>query len=452
MESAGDGRGDPERLPCRPHVSTPDRARPLRRMLLASVLTGLAGQAALVVSGVLVARMLGVVDRGELALLAVIPTIIAQFGGLGLPLATTFEIARRPAIARPLLRRLSGFIALQAAVLTLLHAALLLLLVGGRDDDVQRAAAFTIVVVPGSLVLQHGLAVLQGQRRYMAFNALRLAPVVCYATLALALFVGDAGTLPVLAAGIAGSWLIVGVVALAVAVSRAEPGPSAPSLPSTTRLVRFGARSVLGSASPSDGAGVDQAVVGLFLSTRALGLYVVAAAFMNLSRLVTQSIGLVAYPDVAGRTDARDATRAMWRFTAIGVAAALVITVALELTVDGLIAFFFGQSFAAADGVARILLVAAFLAGARRVLSDAARGADRPLAGTLAEIASWAVLVPAMIVLTPLLGRYGVALALVVASAASLLVIVRQVRRPPRSPAAPPTPETPAPPGVAGVG
>lgn len=421
-------------------------------MLVASVLTGLSGQAALIVSGVLVARMLGVEDRGELALLTVIPTMIALFGGLGLPLATTFEIARRPSIARPLLRRLAGFIVVQASLLTLVHAAIIVLLVGGRDDDVQRAAAFTIVVVPGSLVMQHGLAVLQGQQRYTAFNALRLAPVVLYAALALALFVVDAGTLAVLAAGIAATWVVVGVVTFAVAMMGAEPAPSAPSLPSTARLVKFGARGVLGSASPSDGAGVDQAVVGLFLSTRALGLYVVAAAFMNLSRLVTQSIGLVAYPNVAGRTDARDATRAMWRFTAIGVAAALVITVLLELTVGRLITFFFGQSFAAADDVARVLLVAALLAGARRVLSDAARGADHPLAGTMAEIAAWAVLVPAMIVLTPLLGLYGVALALVVASTASLLVIVRQVRRPRRSPSTPPSPEPPVPPGVAGVG
>ena len=201
-------------------------------------------------------------------------------------------------------------------------------------------------------------------------------------------------------------------------------------MPPTRELVAFGTRSMLGAVSPSDGAGIDQAVIGLFLSSRALGLYVVAAAFMNLSRLVTQSIGLVAYPNVAGHRDPAEAERAMWRFTAIGVAAAAAIVLGLELVVDDLIVFFFGESFAPAAGVARVLLLAALFLGARRVLSDAARGANRPLAGTIAEIVSWAVLIPAMIVLTPLFDLRGVGWALVLASAASLCVIVWRVRRP----------------------
>jgi O-antigen/teichoic acid export membrane protein len=173
-------------------------------------------------------------------------------------------------------------------------------------------------------------------------------------------------------------------------------------------------------------------VVGLFLSTRALGLYVAAAAFMNFSRLVTQSVGLVAYPNIAGRKDPKDADRAMWKFTAIGVAAALAIFVALELTIGHLIVLLFGDAFAPAEGVARLLLVAALLMGARRVLSDAARGANRPLVGTIAEITSWAILLPAMVLFTPLLGLDGVAVALVIASAASLIVVVRGARRRPR--------------------
>jgi O-antigen/teichoic acid export membrane protein len=277
---------------------------------------------------------------------------------------------------------------------------------------------------------------MQGQHRHGEFNVLRLAPAMLYASVALSLFVLDAGTLPLIAACTAACWLAIGVLTLVLAVRRSPPPPPGVSPPPTAQLVRFGTRAMLGSVSPSDGAGIDQVVIGLFLSTRALGLYVVAAAFMNLSRLVTQSIGLVAYPNVAGRRDPQAAARAMWRFTAIGVAAAIAIIAALELVVDHLIVFFFGESFAPAAGVARILLLAALFLGVRRVLSDAARGANRPLAGTVAEVVSWAVLIPAMIVLTPLFGLHGVAWALVLASVASLCVIVWRVRRPlpPQSP------------------
>jgi Na+-driven multidrug efflux pump len=130
----------------------------------------------------------------------------------------------------------------------------------------------------------------------------------------------------------------------------------------------------------------------------------------------------------------------MWRFTAIGVAAAVAIVIALELVVEDLIVVFFGESFGPAASVARILLLAALFMGARRVLSEAARGANRPLAGTIAELASWAVLVPAIIVLPPLFYLHGVAWALVLASIASLCVIVWRVRRPlnPQPPVPPP--------------
>ena len=409
----------------------PEAARPVRRVLMASVFTGLITQAALMVSGVFVARMLGVENRGALALLIVVPMLLVQLGGLGLPLATTFEIARKPTITRPLLRRLRRFVGLQTMILTLLHAVILVLLVSGRDHEVQVAAVSTIVVIPGAIAFQHGIAILQGEQRYFEFNLLRLAPSFIFAAVAVAVFVLDRGTLPLLAAASAVSWFTIGLVTLILALRGSEQREDGTTvIPETRQLVRFGARSMLGSASPSDGAGIDQAVIGLFLSTRSLGLYVVAAAFMNLSRLVTQSIGFVAYPQVAARHDPADAERAMWRFAAVGVAAAGVIIIALELVIDHLIVFFFGESFAPAAGVARVLLIAAFFLGARRVLSDAARGFARPLAGSVAEAASWAVLIPAMIVLTPLFGLLGVAWALVLASLTSLWVIVWRVRRP----------------------
>ena len=406
---------------------------PVRRALKESVATGLLGQAALVISGVVVARMLGVENRGHLALLTVLPLVFTLFGALGLPLALTYEIARRPSIARALLRRLRRFIVLQTLVLTALHLLAVWLLVRGSADEVKLAAWMTAIGVPALSALQLGLAVLQGQQRYREFNVLRLAPAVLYAALSLVLFIDGSGTLPLLAAGITACWLVVGLATVAFAIRRSEDDASEADLPSTRRLLRFGVRGMLGSVSPTDGAGLDQVAVGLFLSARSLGLYVVAAAFMNLSRLVTQSIGLVAYPNVAGRRDADDATRAMWRFAALGTGAALAITVVLELTVDRLIEVLFGPSFVSAAGVARVLLIAALLAGARRVLSDAARGANRPLVGTVAEVISWVCLLPAMVLLTPLLGLYGIALALVIASAASLAVIVRGVRSPARS-------------------
>lgn len=207
--------------------------RPLsvRRALRGSVLTALSGQAALIVSGVAVARMLGVENRGNLALLTVLPLMITLFGTLGLPLAMTYEIARERWIARPLLRQLRPFIVRQTLLLMLVHLAVVVVLVRERADEVQLAAWFTALAVPSLMALQYGLAILQGQQRYRPFNVLRLAPALLYASLALVLFVASAGTLPVLAGGFAACWLVVGAATIGLAVAGSEAGVPGADLP-----------------------------------------------------------------------------------------------------------------------------------------------------------------------------------------------------------------------------
>ena len=57
---------------------------------------GLAIQCCLIASGVAVARMLGVQHRGQFALMTLFPAVLTQLGGLGVPTAVTYFVARRP--------------------------------------------------------------------------------------------------------------------------------------------------------------------------------------------------------------------------------------------------------------------------------------------------------------------------------------------------------------------
>ena len=109
--------------------------RRLRRLLgsrkesrdtLGSLAAGMGGQLAIVVSGIVAARLLGPADRGYLAFLVLVPVILAKLGGLGLPLAVAYECARSPAVARPLSGRIARRFAVpQAAVLLVIHGLLL---------------------------------------------------------------------------------------------------------------------------------------------------------------------------------------------------------------------------------------------------------------------------------------------------------------------------------------
>ncbi|HEX2050681.1 MAG TPA: lipopolysaccharide biosynthesis protein [Actinomycetota bacterium] len=401
------------------------RLRAVHRTTIATVATGLSIQAALVVSGPIVARLLGVADRGYFALLVLFATVVSQLGSLGVPQAIPFFVAddarRGPALARALLRP----VAVQIAALTAVHAVLVALYVAGEPAHVARAAWFTLAAVPGSIVQQYGLAFLQGHRRFRAFNALRLTQPAGYAVALAALFVAGDGDLALVCLVWVCALAAVGVAAVvAAAVVLASVDDPVRDAPALRDVARFGLRGLLGSVSPVDTFRIDQAVVGLFLSPAALGLYVVGLAFTNLPRFMAQSMGMVAYPHVAAQTSAPAARRSTWAFFYAAAAACAAVVAALEIAAPQLVTGFFGDDFAGATTVTRILLLSALFAGARRVLADGARGAGRPGLVTVGELASWAVLAPALALLAPRWGLAGVAWALVASSAAGLAVSV----------------------------
>ncbi|MET0817138.1 MAG: hypothetical protein ABWZ67_06260, partial [Solirubrobacteraceae bacterium] len=100
------------------------------------------------------------------------------------------------------------------------------------------------------------------------------------------------------------------------------------------------------------------------------------------------------------------------------------VILALELTVGRLLPFLFGSAFEEAIPMSRILLVGALFLSLRRVLTDGARGLGRPTIGTIAEVASWVVLLPAVVVAAAAGDATDMAMAVTASAFVSLVVIV----------------------------
>src|SRR5262245_4416797 len=135
--------------------------RQSRMPLAGSVLTGFVGQAVLIVSGVLAARILGVQDRGYLALLVLFPSVLAQIGSLGLPLAATFELSRDRSRWGEVIRTLQRPLVVQTASLVLLHAGILAAVFWTDSHAVKVAALLSLGAVPAILGQSYGTAILQ---------------------------------------------------------------------------------------------------------------------------------------------------------------------------------------------------------------------------------------------------------------------------------------------------
>jgi O-antigen/teichoic acid export membrane protein len=312
----------------------------------------------------------------------------------------------------------------QALVLTLLQVAIMAALLVDDPTRVKWAGVAAIPLLAANLADMYGKSILQGQTRYTAFNILRNAALAFYLVgVVLLLAVGQTDLISFTIAYVVACALSA-IVTLAVALHGHGWRSHAEAF-SQRELVRFGLRGYLAWMTPGT-LRLDQALVGVLLAPEALGLYVVGLAFTNLPTFISRSIGFIAFPQVAGAGTGRldDMRRFLWFSVALSGAAVIV----LELTAGWLVPLFFGSAFDGAVVLTRILLIGAFFEGARHILNNTTSGLGRPGLGSIAEVSSWVVLIPALAILLPAWDATGVATATTIASATSFLVLVLLVR------------------------
>lgn len=371
---------------------------------------GLGGQILLLVSGPLVARMLGVTDRGYLAGLLIWPIMLTAAGSLGLPAACTYFLTREREHHAQILGEACRAAILQALLASILVGIALYVWTRGTPPEVQFGALPAALMLPAGLAIQYSQAVLQGQHRFTAFNVVRILPPALYLLTVVILFaVGERRIFAIVVA-----WTASYVIAAAVGTWTALRGShidwrGAGDL--RRPLWRFGLRGYLGALTPIETLKIDQAAAAILLPPAALGLYVVAAAFSNLPRFLSRSVVFIAYPTVSAQVDAAVARRLVWRFFWGTSFLVIVCVVLLVLALPLLLPFFFGHDFASAIPIARILVIGSGLVAMRLILVEGLRGLGRPEISTISELSMYPWLAVGAPLLMHALGIQGLALA-----------------------------------------
>lgn len=393
------------------------------RRIAGSLFSGFVTQAALALSGILLARALGPGDRGYLALLFLWPTILFQLADVGLPIGGAYYISRNPVAAGAIAHSLVVPAVYQAFAIVLLHILVLSWFLPTRGPEVRLAGLLTLAVGPTLLIQDYVLAILQGQQRFATFNMLRTLTPLLNAAVAVAVWAGRLRLVPATLLLVV-SYSVSGIAALIMLSSGLPRAHTLPETPSRRSMLQFGVRSFLGSLYPVENFRIDQVIVGIVLSPAALGLYVVSLAFTNFARFTAQSLGMVAYPHIASQATARLRRASSWKFFWGGVALSGAVVVILEVAVGPIIPWLFGEAFRQSVPLARILLVAGLLAAARRILAEALKGQGFPLPTTIAEVASWIAFAGSLALLVSPAGVTGVAISVVVAAACSLVILL----------------------------
>jgi O-antigen/teichoic acid export membrane protein len=403
-----------------------DRWRFTRAPLFGSFGASGAIQLANIATGVLLARLLGPHDRGEFAAVILWPSILAAVGSLGVPDATTFYTARA---ARPIAAIVGTALVLgatQSAVLVGMGFAILPVVIGHYGSHVVHLTEIFLLFIPLNvltLVLAGGLS---GAQRFGSFQIVRIATVAgnvigLSALAAAGKLTIESGMVVCLFANLATALMAAG---LYVRVSGSRLGFDHTLL---RLLLSFGVRSHLGNVSSLLNQRLDQLLISVFLAPVRLGTYVVAVTLCSATTLVGTSVGLIAFPRIAG-SDRPEQVKIATRFVALTVVASVTVTLPILIFTQPLLVFFFGHSFASVANVARVLLLAAVILSTNCVLGATLAGLGRPLEQGIGELVALAGTAASLAVLLPRLGLLGAAIASVIAYAMSMAWMVHRLR------------------------
>ena len=392
------------------------------RTVTLTALSHLALPLSAVATGPVLARALGPEGRGELAAVLAPVYLAALLVTAGLPEAATFLVAsgRRAARATALAATTMAAGLGAVAALAVVVAAPLLLRNSPEQVPLLRVLALLLPLTLAGLTVR---GVVHGRSDFASLNAERWTSVL--ARLVLVVGLALAGALTVASA----AWATNGTALLAAVyllwrgrrLWRRPEGTEAATGSDVAdggidgsraagpwgALVRYGLRVWAGSLSVLLILRVDQVLMAPLAPAAQLGFYAVAVAVAELPAAAFNAVRDVAFATSAARADPQVVARACRTAVAVLAPGCLL----LVLVAPPLVVLFFGQDFAPAAAMVRVLFVAAIPSGLAAVAGAGLLAMDRPgrLGAVQAVVA--VVNVVAVVALVPPLGGLGAALA-----------------------------------------
>ena len=392
-------------------------------------------QALTLVTGIIIARMLGVEGRGQIALVFALGLLASQLTlGSSLPNAIAKGLAERGLAARDGLRRIARRRAYWLAVPCLASALVMLLLGSSASADVREQyglAVAVFVMTLQTMLFRVLVGALQGEVGHLGRMALvAMTPQFLFAVaLTLSWLVGwDWGVVEVLLAFFVASLigLVVGYASLAKPSFREQDALDEAELWTVSR------QAYVSSVRPLDSVGLDRLLVGGLLGISSLGLYAAAAAVSNLCRIVGNAVSVIVLPRVAmAHADLAAQRTIIRRWLSLSIVLIAMVVLGFELVVASVIRLAFGEEFVGAIEVARWLVLADGLFGFRSVLISVLQGQGRSKTASWIELALTPVLIGGIVQSAASDSLVGIGYTTVAVGAASCLALgIALARRP----------------------
>jgi O-antigen/teichoic acid export membrane protein len=386
--------------------------------VLQSFLTNVGLTGLTVLSGIMLARLLGPEGRGQLAAIQALPLVVAGIGQLGLNQAAIFFGGRdRERVGRYAISAAS-LILLAGVPIVLGSAALAAWVLSEHTPGVVLASQIFMTLLFVNAIDGIAITTARALHRIPLWNALRVCPSGLWILLVGGFFAFGVADPERIALTYLVLYFFMALL-LVFAVRRFLRGHWRPAVSLWPSMLKYGLPVAAGVAPRLLNQRLDQLVVAAMLPARDLGLYAVAVAWTGLGQLPALTITAVAFSKIAGMPDLptklRFIRKAVWITIAAAVAASAVLAVATPFVVP----WVFGRDFAEAAPLAWVMLVAVVIRSGTWMIQTGMEGIGRPTVGMYSQWAGLALLVPTASALMPRFGALGAAWALVVAGLVS---------------------------------
>lgn len=193
--------------------------------------------------------------------------------------------------------------------------------------------------------------------------------------------------------------------------------------------LHYGVRSYLGNLTEFAVWRLDQMMLTALAEPKMVGLYAVAVAISEITSSLAASVSDALMPEVAGAKEESTSVALLGRSLRLTFYAQFAALVPIWILEPYVLEYVFGPSFLEASGALRLLLIASLLWSAGQICISGLNGFGHPGLGTISRVASAVSTVIALVVLLPVLGIVGAALASIIGYgimfAASLVFLLK---------------------------
>ena len=374
------------------------------------------------VTGILTARLLGPVARGELATVILWPMILSNLGLMGCNWVLAREVAKAPERERDWVA-VGVAVGLATALLYLLAGYFLIpLLLPSDRGYLLPVARLCLLLIPLDIFNQVLLAVEQGRMRWRRYNLLRLSFSLFYLVLIGFIGVGRRAQVSWFVSAFLASQFLAVLLRLWIQKKSLAAGK-----------LQFGdCRHLLRAGVPYFGATIsnllslqlDTILVVSLLNAKAAGIYAVAAAFANGQSSLGEALGITSFAVLSNESNAgsqeKIITETFRQSAMVSCGAGLVLVCLIPFLVVPL----FGFEFSQAVWPAVVLALAASLTASTNILNQGLRGAGRPHAGLVTQLFGAAIMALAALFFLRRFGLMGMAFAVLMSACAQLLALI----------------------------